>query len=125
MFAFLKQFFARQKDYTQLLEDFETSVAGVTAKNDNGVDRQSLLRRLRAGDPLLIVRDRRNRHDRNAIAVAQADGQRLGYIPTKIAAPLAALLDQGATGQGRVIAVTGGEPTKPTLGLWIRVIIIR
>ena len=46
-------------------------------------------------DALMLVREPQNPYDPQAIAVHSLEGEKLGYIPREINAPLAALMDQG------------------------------
>ena len=68
------------------------SVAGVFAIPD----RKYVLPSLKAGDRIVLVRERDNEHDENAIRVETLSGnKKLGYIPRQIAAVLAVELDRG------------------------------
>lgn len=51
--------------------------------------------RARLGDPVTLVREPDNPHDRNAIRVDDVDGRALGHIPRRTAIWLAPLLDRG------------------------------
>jgi hypothetical protein len=52
--------------------------------------------RMRAGTPLKLVREPRNKHDLNAIAVyTSIFSIQLGHIPRSLAAELAPLMDLG------------------------------
>lgn len=44
-------------------QSFRTTIAGVTMQNRDGTDRQSLLRVLRTGERLKLVREPENPHD--------------------------------------------------------------
>ena len=67
-------------------------VAGVFAIPD----RKYVLPSLKAGDRIVLVRERDNEHDENAIRVETLSGnKKLGYIPRQIAAVLAVELDRG------------------------------
>lgn len=47
------------------------------------------------GDPLVLVRERNNMHDVNAVAVYSENGIQLGYIPSSMNKALAEKIDQG------------------------------
>lgn len=109
---------------------FHSKVAGVTAKNDDGLSRQDCIRTLcRAGTPLQLVREPKNKFDSNAIAVwAQRKvfiffnaRQQIGYIGSNVAAQLAALMDAGTPLTCTVAEVTGGRDGKNTLGVNIEI----
>lgn len=62
---------------------------------------------VRAGDPVLLVREHDNPHDPNAIAILWQNGEKLGYIRRSIAACLAPVLDRGVLFTGVVAACLG------------------
>ncbi|MGD9388090.1 MAG: HIRAN domain-containing protein [Gammaproteobacteria bacterium] len=67
-------------------------------------DGPGLLDRIRAGDPVTLVREPDNPHDDRAIRV-EALGRRIGYVPRSENRPLARLLEQGAELSARVVGV--------------------
>ena len=89
-------------------DQIRTKVVGVTYRNDDGSDRQRIIARYcRAGTPLRLVREPGNSHDRNAVAVFVGKRQ-IGYISSNLARDVARMLDEGATAEAVVTAVTGG-----------------
>lgn len=77
-------------------------VAGVFAIPD----RKYVLPSLKAGDRIVLVRERDNEHDENAIRVETLSGnKKLGYIPRQIAAVLAVELDRGYDHTGEIAEV--------------------
>lgn len=56
---------------------------------------------LRAGDPLVLVREAGNAFDANAVRV-EWRGRTLGYVPRRDNAPLAWALDRGETLHARI-----------------------
>lgn len=89
-----------------------TKVVGVT----KGEDRQDLIAYLKAGEELVLKRDRENEFDKNAIKVLNKEGEQLGWINRELAAELAPELDAGREFKALVTEVTGGTEDKPTLG---------
>jgi hypothetical protein len=92
-------------------------VAGVSYEN-----RQEVIRRyLQSSDPLFLIRDPRNRHDRNAVEVRLENGMSIGYVPRADVggkydrngphsnADLARLLDAGARYEARCWNVYGSD----------------
>lgn len=79
-----------------------------------------LQRNIRAGDPLELVRDADNVHDKNAVAV-RWHGQALGYLPRKENRAVAKAMDDGETVRAAVEAVT--EDPNPWKRLRISVFI--
>jgi hypothetical protein len=118
----------------ELDQDFDSeawlgySVAGESQRNANGGDRQEILRRLRSRlaaddslEPRLIrlLREPRNRYDPNAISVSCIYGQ-VGYITRDDAIALAPLLDSGRQIYACVDKLLGGDPDRPSIGIWLR-----
>ena len=64
-----------------------------------------LQRNIRVGDPLELVRDADNVHDKNAVAV-RWHGQPLGYLPRKENRAVAKAIDDGETVRASVEAIT-------------------
>ncbi len=89
-----------------LKREFNTLIAGVEYVPD-GV---ALLRQLCVGDRVKLLREPDNQHDKNAVAVLNEAGQKLGYIPAKIAAELARSLEHD---DGRVSNVLVVEKVAP------------
>ena len=50
---------------------------------------------LAAGDRLRLAREPGNLHDANAVAILTEEGAKLGYVPARAAAEVAARLDRG------------------------------
>lgn len=83
------------------------------------------------GTALTLRREADNPHDPNAIAVHGPDGARLGYVPRRGNAGLAARMDAGAQVRAEVLALTDGSPLlddlvmtglmrgDPLLRLWV------
>lgn len=53
------------------------------------------IRELRTGEALTLRREPDNPHDRNAVAVFDACGQQLGYVPRADAPAVAKVMDSG------------------------------
>ena len=73
---------------------YSEEVVDVYKKNLNGSRRQSYIRRLKAGDPIQLYRDRNNSEDPNAIKVHSKKGQ-IGLIKAFRAQELAPQMDRG------------------------------
>lgn len=59
-------------------------------------DGEKILPRLRGGQTLRLIRERKNQHDNRAIAVYR-EGHKLGFIPRADNSVLANLMDEGYT----------------------------
>src|SRR5947207_6362521 len=90
------------------LRAFQTKLYGVTFRNADGGKRQEIIPRCQAGDPLLLVREPGNPHDRCAIAVCTQAGGQLGYIGYHQSRELAAEIDAGRKVTCEIVRVTGG-----------------
>jgi len=95
--------------------EFHTKIAGVTHGQD-GVHPQHLLRRCKAGQELELVRDPRNKYDKNAIKVCLSSGEQLGWINKELAKELSELIDNGTRVSAEISEVTGGAFSKPDRG---------
>jgi hypothetical protein len=69
----------------------ETYIAGMMFVEGS----DEIVRNMRKGDRLELRREPHNHYDRNAIAVLDADGIRIGYIPRKTNPIAAGLMDSG------------------------------
>jgi hypothetical protein len=67
-------------------------------------DGKTVWDRMKAGDPLTLVREPANPHDSNAIRL-EWQGHMLGYIPRRDNADLARQMDLGARARARVTAL--------------------
>jgi len=86
-------------------KDFITKIVGVTFEN-----RQENIKKIRAGETILLIREPNNPYDENAIAVKTRSGLSLGHISRESAFELAPRLDRlGHSLEGKVLAVTGGD----------------
>ena len=65
-----------------------------------------------AGDRIELVREKDNRHDANAIAVVA--GVRIGYVPRKCNADMAAMMDEGRMCEAKVLSVDQ-DADKPSM----------
>ncbi|WP_345434856.1 HIRAN domain-containing protein [Microbacterium gilvum] len=68
------------------------------------------------GTDYLLVREPSNPHDRNAVAVHDADGRKVGYVSAARAAILAPVLD---TIDAEAFVVSGAGPSEDSVRLWV------
>ena len=87
--------------------EYTTAIAGIEC-TPKGV---ALVRRLRVGDVVRLIRESDNMHDKNALAVCNKAGERIGYVPAGIAAEVARALDED-----NGILSTATVIEKPALG---------
>ena len=65
-------------------------------------DGKRLWSQMKVGDSLVLVRERENRHDRNAVRV-EWQGHMLGYVPRADNATVSRLLDRGTWLEARIV----------------------
>ncbi len=87
---------------------FHSKILGVTAKNEDGSSRQRLIKRLRVGTVLMLVRDPGNRYDPNTIEVCTRKGKMLGYLNRDLAEEMSPQIDSGTHVECVVSDLTGG-----------------
>jgi hypothetical protein len=92
-------------------------VRGVSFPNDDGTERQAVIRRCRAGEYLEIRRDLENSFSKNALGVFRQGGEQIGNVPEYVARDYAPLLDSGMDSAMVLLNVTGGTHDKPTCGV--------
>lgn len=93
-----------------------TKVAGVSHDNEDESSRQYAIRKFcKAGKPIILKREPKNKYDKNAISVwvqgknIFRNGEfQIGYIPTVLSKELAPLMDAGEKLIAVVKEVTGG-----------------
>lgn len=72
----------------------------------------ALLPLLAEGTPLRLEREPTNAYDERAVAVFLVDGPRIGYLPRRVNAQVAALLDAGDSIAGEILSI--GQHTRET-----------
>jgi hypothetical protein len=88
-------------------QQYRTTIAGVTKVNKNGTDRQGLVKALKRGQELTLIREPDNPFDKFAVALFTRSGQQLGYTHAGDAR-LASHMDMGGAVSAKVVTVTGG-----------------
>ncbi len=101
---------SKEKDFPSKrpLKPFYSKVAGVSHKNNDGSSRQKILKKCRVGDSLKLVREPRNKFDKNAVKVLTEDGKQIGYLNKHVAAEIAPRLDKGSQVDCVITDLTGG-----------------
>jgi hypothetical protein len=88
--------------------DFRLSIVGVTHRNSDRTDRQKILMSCEDGEPVMLVRQPENKHDRWAIAVFRMTGEQIGWMPGGDFL-LASHMDQGGKVRAKILRITGGD----------------
>lgn len=81
---------------------FYTKVVGVTIDN-----RQAIIKNLKIGEKLNLVREKYNKFDSNAIAVYSNEKQ-IGYLPKERAKAISPYMDKGKRYSCYIENITGG-----------------
>lgn len=68
-------------------------------------DGKTLWDEMKTGDRLILIRERDNPHDANAVRV-EWNGQRLGYVPRRENSDVARQMDRGANVKARIVRLT-------------------
>lgn len=64
----------------KVLETYDCNVTGVMI-NQDGIDRQSIIRKLKIGDKIMLIADPDNQYDDNAVKVYVSNGVQIGWLP--------------------------------------------
>lgn len=94
-----------------------TKLAGVTFANEDGTERQDIIKDLTMGEQVLLVRDLENEHDFNAVQVQTMDKEVIGWIPRQRSPRVARLMDAGRL----LVAAAASRGGRDTLGLNIEI----
>lgn len=73
--------------FYNVVSDFHTKVVGVTFKNDNGSDRQTIIKQCREGQDV-IFRPTPSKKYPEAVGVFTTDGKQLGFLSAELASDL-------------------------------------
>ena len=87
-------------------QTFSINVVGVTHKNSDGSDRQSILAKCKIGEPIKIVREPDNPFDKSAVALFRKNGEQIGYLPK--GDRLSDHIDKGGMVKAKILKITGG-----------------
>jgi len=105
---------------------FHSKVAGVTAKNDNGISRQEYIQTYcKPNMNLILRREPDNPHDSNAVAVlikAKAfiffsSEVQIGYLNSTVAKEISRHMDSGEYVNAVITEITGGGKGKKSFGV--------
>lgn len=83
------------------IRGIELKVVGVTFSNDDGTNRQNIIKTMAKNSPIMMSREPQNKFDTNAIKVSTIDGQ-VGYIGKDYSSILAPMMDSGRVFEAQV-----------------------
>ena len=89
------------------MNEIRTEVMNVSQRNDDGIDRDDMVRRLLSGQDLRLVRTRKRDGRPGAVNVCLADGRQIGELSPDVSARIAMNLDGNRRVDCRVLDVTG------------------
>jgi hypothetical protein len=93
------------------------SVAGVTFPNDDGSERQDIIKQCRVGEHLVLRHDVTNQYSGFATQVLRTNGEQLGHAPDYLAERIVQEVQAGYKTVGVLKDLTGGTWDKPTRGV--------
>lgn len=101
-----------------------TKVVGVSRRNEDGTSRQKIASKLRKGDLLMLVHEKDNPADANALKVLASKGKQVGYLMRERAEEFVDLVDERDGLIAVVTEVTGGDARggKPSYGVNIAIV---
>ena len=104
------------------MHQIKTKVMGVTKRNDDGENRQDIIKRLAiSGNAFFYLeREANNPHDKNAISV-WGDYDQIGYLSREVSENLAPHIDNGGYVKIANIRITGGSVDRPNMGVNITI----
>ena len=100
-----------------------TKLAGVSHANPDGTERQDIIKELKMGENILLVRDYENEHDLYATQVQTESGQVIGWVPRQKTPEVGAWLDAGQLAIAAVVS-RGSAPGKKTVGVNIEIMLV-
>ncbi len=100
-----------------------TKVAGVTFANDDGTQRQDIIKGLTMGEQVLLVRDHDNEHDFYAVQVQTTEKEVIGWVPRTKTPQVATWIDGGRLAVG-MVASRGKARGKDLVGINIDIMLV-
>lgn len=65
-----------------MANNYLVGVRGESYQNDDGTNRQEIIKELKVGQPVNLIADPMKKHDRNAVAVLTTAGKQIGFLPS-------------------------------------------
>jgi hypothetical protein len=105
-----------QTDIPYLIRSFTIEVKGESYTNDDGTQRQDIIRHCKIGEPIKLVHEPHPK-DKNAVKVCRLNGEQLGYIPKYASAEFAEIIKRGIKQDVKIAEIKDGEYT----GCWLKI----
>jgi hypothetical protein len=99
------------------LYHFFSKVAGVSHQNDDGTQRQAVVRQCYLLEKLVLDHQEDNPQDPNAVRICRESGEQLGYLRAEVAEEVVRWAAPGYRWAVYVSALTGGTPEAPYRGV--------
>ena len=109
----------REEEYARQmrLRHSFAKVAGVTFPNDDGSERQAIIKRCKPGEQLILRHDAYNQFSMFATQVLRTNGEQLGHAPEYLAERICSEIEDRYKVVGVLTDITGGTWDKPTHGV--------
>lgn len=113
----------RQEEYQHQmrLRHVFGKVVGVTFPNEDGSERQEIIKRCNVGEHLALIHDAYNEYSVFATQVLRTNGEQIGHAPEYLAERICEEVAAGYKAFGVITAITGGTNDKPTRGVNVAV----
>lgn len=106
----------------KMVRTIYTKIVGVTFNNENGENRQEIIKTLKNKQQLKIIAEPTNPYDKNCQKVMTEDNRQIGNIKRDLAYDINKGRQKGQNYKAEIIAITGGEEEK-NYGVNIMIII--
>ena len=109
----------REREFLRLMRMRHSfaKIAGVTYPNDDGSERQDLIKRCKPGEQIVFRHDVDNQYSIFATEILRTNGDQLGYAPEYLAEKIVNEIDNGCNVVGAIADLTGGTFDQPTRGV--------
>lgn len=109
----------RQEQYARAmrLHHKHAKVAGVSYRNEDGSERQSIIARCRVGERLILRHDPDNGYSPFATQVLRTNDEQIGFVPEWLAEVVCDEIESGFQVFGVIKDLTGGTRDAPTRGV--------
>jgi hypothetical protein len=112
---------APKRATVQVGELYSLQVHGIAHKNEDGSDRQKIIRKCRAGEPVRFELEPQNPFDPHAIKVCRMNGEQIGYVEKDMAAQTGELMRAGRIAKASIEEVYEFHDDGPRRGVCIQV----
>lgn len=102
-------------------QNFYTKIAGVTFDNDNGTNRQELLRLSKPGDRLFLVPSPNEYNDTAVKVMSDSLNEQLGWLKSELSEEIFNWIKDGNEYSAEISEITGLDDENKTLGCNIHI----